>query len=433
MSIRSGRRTRRVVVVDESALAKRIGSRIREARMRLGVSQRALAGERFTAQYVSSLERGAVKPSMAALNYLAGQLHVEARELLDPPAAPWSRVEADLALASGDLTGAADRYGDLADSAPSPTTRGEALLGLAEARCRLNHGAEAIGPAAEAAELFERAGRRFDAAWAHYWLASAQYQTDNLTEARSLLEALLQQVRAGLDVEAGFKMRLLTSLAAVVGWSGDHQAALSYLEEGRGLIEALDPRVQAAYFYSLAQNYKQAGDMEAAVRAGTRSLALYEGLGARVETSVLHNHLALTHLRMGNLKRASKFADLAAAEADELGDVRAQAWVSETKGEIALAEGRYDAAVQLATRALELETEGASPETVLSARITAAKALRAQGTTEAAREAYESAVALARSGGSAARRRQVLAEYAEYLTEIGDSKAAIELYREAVS
>jgi len=418
------------VVVDESALAKRIGQRIRDARLKRAVSQRELAGERFTGQYVSSLERGAVKPSMAALNYLAGRLEVSVRELLDPSIEPWSRVEADLLLASGNVASAERQYRDLAESAPTNGAKAEALLGRAEAQCRLNGGSEAISPASEALELFEIAGRPIDAAWAAYWLASAQYQTDNSAEARALLNGLLERVRAGLNVEPGFKMRLLTSLASVVGWSGDHNAALSYLEEGRELIDALDPRVQAAYFYSLAQNYKQAGDLEAAVRAANRSLSLYEGLDARLEVSVLHNHLALTYLNLGNAKRAAKFVSLAAAEAEALGDDRSRAWVTETQAEIALAEGRADEALKLCERTMEL---GGSPETSLAAWLTAAKAHQALGSMDGARAAYQRASEMAKAASSSARRRQVLAAYADFLTNIGDQQAALAVYREAVA
>lgn len=432
MNAQSVRAKRRVVVVDESALAKRIGQRIREARARSGLSQRELAGERFTGQYVSGLERGAVKPSMAALNYLAQRLGVSVADLLDPRTEPWSRVEADIKLASGDLNGATDRYQTLLASAPTATAKGQALLGLAESLCRRNLARDAIRHASEAVELFEKANRPVDAAWAAYWLASAQFQTDNGSEARALLENLLSRVRGGLEMEPGFKLRLLTSLAAVMGWAGQHDVALSYLEEGRDLIEALDPRVQAAYFYSLAQNYKQAGDLEAAVRAGARSLTLYEGLGSKLEVSVLHNHLALTYLKLGNTKQASEFAGMAATEAETLSDPRSRAWVAETQAAIALARGEFDEAIGLADRALGLESAGASPQTVMSALLTAANAHRAAGHLEDARSYYQRAAEAAKSDGGTVRRREVLAAFADFLTDIGDEKAALAMYREAV-
>lgn len=426
-------RTRRVVVVDESALAKRIGAHLRAARLRLAMSQRDVAGDRFTPQYVSGLERGAMKPSMAALNYLAERLRIPIRDLLDAPPEPWTRVDADVKLASGDSQGAADLYQQLLVTAPSETARAEALSGLADALCRLNRGPEAVSAAAEGLELFQSAGRTIDAAWTAYTLASAQYQSDNVTESRAILENLLKQVRDGLAVETGFKVRLLTALASVEGWSGDHRAALSYLEEGRELIEALDPRARAAYYYSLAVNYKQTGDLEAAVRSGIRSLGLYEALGSELEVAALHNHLALTYLNLGNLTRAADYAHRAAAEAKSLGDARSEAGIAETRAKIALAEGRHAAALELAGDAIRLGADGTAPDATLEALVTTARAYGAQGESAAALAAFDRAAEQVRSGPSAARRREVLAEYAEFLMANGDEKRALQLYREAVS
>lgn len=424
------RAPRRVVVVDESALAQRIGRRLRDARVRRGISQRRLAGDRFTGQYVSMLERGAVKPSMAALNYLVERLGVSARDILDPPTQMWSRVEADLYLATGRVAEAVDLYGELAAEAPSSTARAEALLGLAEALCRLDRGGDAVAPAAEAAELFQSADRNIDAAWGTYWLASAQYQSDNANEARALLDGLLQRVRGGLEVEPGFKLRLLTAIASVTGWTGDHQGALSYLEEGKQLIDGLDTRARAAYLYSLAQNYKNAGDLEAAQTTGMRSLALHAELGSELEVGVLYNHLGLTFLRLGNLARAREYAEKAAETTERLNDRRAAAWVRETKAEIALEAGDHGSAMELADEVSA--SPDASAETRLSALVTAARAHRAAGASSDAKQRYASAAELAR-GSSASRRRQVLAEYAEFASSTGDDKLALDLYRDALA
>ena len=51
-----------------------IGKRLREARLEAGLSQRALCGDVITRNMLSQIENGAAKPSMATLQYLAGQL-----------------------------------------------------------------------------------------------------------------------------------------------------------------------------------------------------------------------------------------------------------------------------------------------------------------------------------------------------------------------
>ena len=152
------------------------------------------------------------------------------------------------------------------------------------------------------------AGRDGDAALARYWLAYGLYQSDNEPDARSVLTALLEQVRGGLHVEPDFEMRLLTSLAAVESRTGQAARALAYLEEARGLAADLDDRRRAAFLFNLAIGYREVGDFEAAIRAGTQGMALYRAAGAIFESARIENDLALAYLAVGQVDRARELA-----------------------------------------------------------------------------------------------------------------------------
>src|SRR6476646_5378230 len=110
-------RKRRRVVVDHRELARAIGGRIRAARIAMGMTQQELAGDRYTKAYVSALELGHAKPSMAALDYLAPRLGTPSDQRIAQDATRWSRIDADLHLASGRLAEAAEDYQDLAAGA----------------------------------------------------------------------------------------------------------------------------------------------------------------------------------------------------------------------------------------------------------------------------------------------------------------------------
>ncbi len=58
------------------------GERLRSMRVRQGLSQAELGGERFSASYISHLERGMRHPSSGALEFLAHQLSVDVEDLL---------------------------------------------------------------------------------------------------------------------------------------------------------------------------------------------------------------------------------------------------------------------------------------------------------------------------------------------------------------
>ena len=155
-------RTRRRVVVDQRERARSIGSRIRAARLAAGLTQQELAGERYTKAYVSALELGHAKPSMAALDYLAPRLGTTPDALLTDHRSRWTRVDADLHLAAGRHAEAAEAYSDLAAAAADRVARGELLLGAGEAYARMRDVLHA-GPAiAEAVQLLAKGGSRAD-------------------------------------------------------------------------------------------------------------------------------------------------------------------------------------------------------------------------------------------------------------------------------
>ena len=98
----SNTRTRKVIVVDNSHVARRVGERIRQARTRAGMTQAQLSEGRYTSAYISALERGLAKPSMAALSFISGRLGVSVSDLLAEELPSAGRLEADLLLASGE-------------------------------------------------------------------------------------------------------------------------------------------------------------------------------------------------------------------------------------------------------------------------------------------------------------------------------------------
>src|SRR5215208_3457910 len=138
---------RRRTVVDDSVLTTRIGQRIRVARLEAGLTQQQLADGRYTKAYISALEKGHAKPSLAALHHISARLRLPAAHFLRDADEHWSRLDADLLLASGRWQEAADAYEGLVTTARDSGSRAESLRGLAEALCRLGRGMDAIKPA----------------------------------------------------------------------------------------------------------------------------------------------------------------------------------------------------------------------------------------------------------------------------------------------
>src|SRR3954454_5317301 len=55
----------------------RLGERLRQLRVAAGLTQSDLAGERFSKEYVSQIERGKTRPTRETVEWLAAQLGVD--------------------------------------------------------------------------------------------------------------------------------------------------------------------------------------------------------------------------------------------------------------------------------------------------------------------------------------------------------------------
>ena len=425
-------RRRHRIVVDDTALARRIGERLRQARLAAALTQQQLAAGRYTKAYVSALETGQSKPSMAALTFFADRLGIAASRFLDDEPATWRRLDVDLDLAAGRWQLAADGYRDLLEHAPARETRAELLRGLSEALAGLDRGAEAAAAGAEAAQIFISVGRGGDAAVARYWLAAGEYAQGNTIEAESIFRDILAEVRGGLRVEPDFELRVIMALSSTASRDGRHGIALAYLEEVRGLADSLDDHRRGTFLFDLAHSYRETGDYEAAIRTGIASLALFHATAFELGSAALENDLAMSFLAVGNLARAEEFASSSQARFEKLSDRRWLAHVFETRARIALAHGNEAGSRELAASALSLAEETHNDKAAVSALLALARADRALGDPRSAAALYEQAVDRARGSSRPGLIRDAIGEWADVLTESGQHERAAVLLREAL-
>jgi transcriptional regulator with XRE-family HTH domain len=410
-----------------------MGERLKKARLSAGLTQQQLAEGRYTKAYISALENGLSRPSMAALNFLSGKLGITASSLLNDQPVAWARLEADLALACGRWDQAVSAYGELLEAATAKETRAELLAGLAEAFYRRGKGSEAATAAAEAAQIFHKANRESEAALAEYWLSAAQFQLENMAEAKALLQSILARVRAGLRVEPDFHLRLVMALATNESREGNHTTALAYLAEVRALAGGFDDRRRAIYLQDLAHSYRETGDFEAAVRSGIASLAIFRKVEAERESAALENDLALSYLALGNTSRAAEMIASARAILVRLNDEWTLSHILDSQAQIALAKGAPDEAAGFATAAIEHAERTHNLKALVESLLTLGRARTSLGDSDAALVAYERAGSVARELGSPALVRKALREWADALARAGRHEQAFAVMRDALA
>ena len=414
-------------------LARQVGARLKRARTQAGLTQSQLAEGRYTKAYVSALENGLVKPSMAALNFFSGRLQIPMESLLSDRESAWTRLEADLRLAAGDWQQAVDAYSALLEAGPSDHVRAELLLGLAEGLTRLGRGQDAVRPATEAGALLKAQGRHREGAWATYWQASALYEMEQGDQAAALLTRLLDEIAAGLAVEPDLPVRILIALAVIATRDEEPERALGYLEQARSRVTELDDQKRGMFLFSLAQSYREIGDYEAAISTGTQGLSAFRSTQADLDAACIENELALVYLALGSLDVARAHATEAHAYFSRRDDTRRLAHVIETEGQIALASGSVDDALDRSAESLRLAEAGGDRKAAISALLLQARAQRASGDLRQSAATLERAAALAEDHGRRGQQQTVLGEWSDVMAELGDLGKAYELSRRALN
>src|ERR1700757_2328856 len=137
----------------------RLGERLRQLRVTAGMTQTELAGDRFSKEYVSQIERGKTRPTRETIEWLAQRLGVDAGFLANGVSAD-ERGRVDAALARADALLEARRNDEALHE--FETVRSAVLAtGLPELEARALAGEATVrmrrGEVREAIALLERA------------------------------------------------------------------------------------------------------------------------------------------------------------------------------------------------------------------------------------------------------------------------------------
>src|SRR4051812_35483841 len=191
----------------------RLGERLRQLRVSAGMTQSELAGERFSKEYVSQIERGKTRPKRETIEWLAARLGVDAGFLASGVASDErGRLEGALARAealyeAGEDADAASAFETLVPAARatgSPELQVRALVGTGLAKMRLSDHRAALEFLTDARALTE-SGSFSDVERADVLLrlGGCRYQLNSTQSAIALFdEALALAERSGMPCDA---------------------------------------------------------------------------------------------------------------------------------------------------------------------------------------------------------------------------------------
>ncbi|HJU48187.1 MAG TPA: helix-turn-helix transcriptional regulator, partial [Gaiellaceae bacterium] len=236
-----------------------LGERLRSLRLAAGLTQTDLAGERFSKEYVSQIERGKTRPTRETVEWLAQRLGVDPA-FLSSGVSTDERSRLEAALARGEALTEAHDYDDAVTqfeeirqrvgATGAPDLEARALTGEAQARMLRGEIREAIDLLQAAREVVE--GPQFsdvDRADVLFRLGTCRYKLSSIQTAVALYdEALALAAASGMPCD---RLR-----AEILGWRSrcrrrqrDFEAAREDVELALELAQAANDRSTIAHTY----------------------------------------------------------------------------------------------------------------------------------------------------------------------------------------
>jgi len=338
-------RTRRRRPAPLSPSLKKLGERLREARIAAGLSQAQLGAPYFTRAHVSAIELGKIRPAMRSLEHMAKKLDKPASSFLDD--ADLERARSDRELEIGSIAGLLTFA-----SAPEALRRAEKMLdagGLpVRETCRLrlyagsalnllHRGGDAIKSLTVAQRLARELGDEPLARGADYQVAVATRIAGNPRGAREMLETLLRRVETAKPPDQLLRLRVLITLGGCAQDLGEPQAATTYYQQALSWSSEIGDLARIAFIHQgLGNAYRALGDHDAAAGHYQRALAAAELGKDLVGVLIMRNALAVIAADAGRIEAAYEHVARALEIARVSGPAAYLAHCYATRAEVAL-------------------------------------------------------------------------------------------------
>src|SRR3954466_4417155 len=381
----------------------RLGERLRQLRVAAGLTQSELAGERFSKEYVSQIERGKTRPTRETIEWLAVRLGVDAGFLANGVATDErGRLEGALARAEALVEAARNdeavvEYQTLVPAAramgvPEPEVR--ALTGAGRTQMRVGSLRPALELLNEARALVE--GGSFsdlERAEVFYALGVCRYHLNSVQTALGLLnEALSLAERSGMPSDS-LRSNILSWRSRCWRRMRDYEAAREDIERALQLAEdANDPRTIGAAFFQASLVADREGHWVLAPSYAEKARAAYEELSDRVHVGQLTNNLGGLNFLLGKTDEAIGLLKEAFGIALDTGRDADAAQAVSSLAQIHLRTGNVEQAADQARQALQLlHGQEDYLDEIGNAQLVLGRSLLEQGLLDEAEEAFAAA------------------------------------------
>lgn len=420
-----------------------LGEKIRDARKMLQMTQKDLAGDRFSAAFISQVERNVITPSLASLTVIAERLGHPVSHFLESDLRD-RQNEVDLLINLGKVY---TTRGDLPQATENLARAREIAAEIHDGHrvaVAVKHAAvvefyssaydSALARFREAAGFFRAEGAFDEVASCTFSLGSVCHFKQDYAQAIEHYLDCLAQINL-LDLrDVPFKVKVLGNLGNAYCRMGDYEQGTAYHEQALALSADVRDFLQMGQNYmSLSLIYRDGGQLDRALDYSQRGLEIFESLENFRFLATLHVNIGIIHADKGLWDEAAGHYREAIRISQRIGSRRNQAYACTELAKYHRQLGETAAAADCCRQSLELLA--ADGDDLEMARIHQVLGLIARDRKDYPTAIRESALAaqLLKSTNSPQELANVLYDLGELLMQTGDKEGALSYYQQSLA
>ncbi len=345
----------------------RLGDRLRQLRVSAGLTQTELAGERFSKEYVSQIERGKTRPTRETIKWLAARLGVDS-SFLESGVSSDERARAEAIL-----------------------TRAEALSERRDYDAAIDEFTDALAAVVATGAVDLQVRVLSGEAWARAHRSEVRPAIDLLEQARGLVEgpSFTDLDRAQVLFRLGVARYLISSIATAIALFGE---ALTLVERSPFPSDLL----RANVLTWRSRCYRRQRDYEAARDDVTCALELAESMDDARALGEVYFQASLIAERDGHWVLARTYAERAKSQYEALTDRMNVGRLLNNLGGLEFLLGKPEEAIARLTEAFSIALEHGTDDDAATAISSLAQVYLRTG--DAARAEEHAHLALQRLG-----------------------------------
>ena len=421
----------------------RLGERLRQLRVAAGMTQTDLAGDRFSKEYVSQIERGKTRPTRETIEWLAQKLGVDPG-FLERGVSADERRRVETLLARAEALSGSGQFDEAVEEFENCKT---AVLATGVTELEVRHlSGEAwarmeAGEVRHAIELLNRARMLSEApefsdvdrAEIFFRLGVCRYQLSSIATAVGLLNE-------ALTLAEGSQLPCDRLRADILGWRSrcyrrqrDLEAAREDVEHALELAQALDdPRKTADVYFQASLVSERMGHWVQARNYAERAKAHYEQINDERNVGRLLNNLGGLNFQLGKPEQAIEYLKDAYRVLLDKGSEAEAANVVSSLAHVHLMTGDAQTAEEEARHALSLmEDRENFLYHVAPTQLVLGRALMEQGRLDEAEEYLRASDSSAEQLESLSHRAAAWMARGDLAAKRGEDRVAAKLYRQA--